>query len=288
MKRIAARPYNAAARRARARIAHTIHAFFIRQAPKIIGQVVALRGKQSFVKAELSQDEIDQIDAIVAGIDFIGWASLAGDVEPEIVEAVKAGGYDALRLIGLDVTADADVFNVVNTAAVDYAAERSAQMIGMRRLPDGTLVENPDAFWQITDSTRDMIRGDISQALQEGWTNDQLAAKLSDNYAFSSDRAMVIARTETIRASNSGSLSAAVASGIILKKEWTTAGDDKVDDGDGTGPCEINEEKGPIPLDEDFPSGDDAPPAHPNCRCTLVYYTELDVPQTAQPEEQAA
>jgi len=34
--------------------------------------------------------------------------------------------------------------------------------------------------------------------------------------------------------------------------------------------CEENADASPIPVDEDFPSGDDAPPAHPNCVCALA------------------
>lgn len=41
----------------------------------------------------------------------------------------------------------------------------------------------------------------------------------------------------------------------------------------GPDPCEIcqeNAEASPIPVDEDFPSGDDAPPAHVNCVCAVA------------------
>jgi hypothetical protein len=34
--------------------------------------------------------------------------------------------------------------------------------------------------------------------------------------------------------------------------------------------CEANAEESPIPIDEDFQSGDDAPPAHPNCVCAVA------------------
>lgn len=34
--------------------------------------------------------------------------------------------------------------------------------------------------------------------------------------------------------------------------------------------CEENAAASPIPVDEDFPSGDDAPPAHPNCVCAVA------------------
>jgi hypothetical protein len=33
--------------------------------------------------------------------------------------------------------------------------------------------------------------------------------------------------------------------------------------------CQDNEDEGPIPIGETFSSGDDAPPAHNNCRCWL-------------------
>ena len=65
-------------------------------------------------------------------------------------------------------------------------------------------------------------------------------------------------------------------------KEWTTAEDDLVSED-----CEANGDQGPIGIDEAFDSGDDAPPAHPQCRCVLVGLTELETAQPI-PEEQAA
>ena len=35
-------------------------------------------------------------------------------------------------------------------------------------------------------------------------------------------------------------------------------------------PREENAAAGPIDLDDEFPSGDDAPTAHPNCECALM------------------
>ena len=50
-----------------------------------------------------------------------------------------------------------------------------------------------------------------------------------------------------------------------------TSGDDTCCDD-----CEANEAAGLIDLDEAFPSGDDSPPAHPNCRCTVETRTVQD------------
>ena len=265
-------------KRLRARLAHVLRAFFVRQAPKLIGQIVTLRGK-TLHKSELTDEERQAIDAIIAGLDFSGWAALVGDVDEIIVDAVKDGAYAALLQIGVDVTTDPAVAEIVNTYALDYAQERSAGMVGMRQTTDG-LVPNPNADWQITEGTRDLLRGEIRQALEEGVSNDVLATRLSDAYAFSDQRAMLIARTETIRASNEGAISGYRASGLVESKQWTTAEDDRVSED-----CEENGNAGPIALDASFPSGDDVPPAHPNCRCVVVPVVSF-ASEEPTPEEQ--
>lgn len=268
-----------ALKRLRARFAHVLHAFFIRQAPKIIGQVIVLRGRQPFVKAQLSPDELDAIDKLVATLDFAGWAVLAGQVDDLIEEITKDGATVALAHLGIDVTAKPEVMNIVNQEALDYAEARSASMVGMRRTATG-LVPNPNAEWQITEGTREFLKGDITEALEEGWSNDVLASKLANNYAFSDSRAMAISRTETIRASNQGALASYQASGIVEAKQWTTAEDDLVSED-----CEENGDAGPIALDDEFPSGDDAPPAHPNCRCVIVPVVTLASEQSNEEQE---
>jgi len=41
--------------------------------------------------------------------------------------------------------------------------------------------------------------------------------------------------------------------------------------GDECDICAENESAGWIPIDEAFPSGDQTPPNHPNCRCACLY-----------------
>lgn len=253
-----------AVKRLRLRFTHVLHKFFVYQAPKIIGQVITARGRQGFVKDVSTMDESAAIEDILSAIDFSGWVALAGDVDDIIAEIAKDGGVGGLVQVGIDTTADRAMLNIVNDEALSYGAQRSAEMVGMRRLEDGSMIPNPNAQWQITEATRDMMRADITQSLNEGWSNDVLASKLAENYGFSDKRAMVIARTETIRASNAGALASYNAAGVT-EKEWTTADDDRVSED-----CEANGEQGPIPIDDNFDSGDDAPPAHPNCRCVIV------------------
>lgn len=59
----------------------------------------------------------------------------------------------------------------------------------------------------------------------------------------------------------------AKSKGKKLFKRWVT-GDDPCEN------CIANEEQGPIPVGEEFQSGDYAPLAHPNCDCELEYTDE--------------
>lgn len=73
-----------------------------------------------------------------------------------------------------------------------------------------------------------------------------------------------VALTETTRAVSSATLWRYARNGVEAK-EWMTAGDQHV-----CVPCNTNEDQGPVPLDVPFLTGDDAPPAHPLCRCSLA------------------
>jgi len=81
------------------------------------------------------------------------------------------------------------------------------------------------------------------------------------------DRKETIARTEAREATAEAALQKNKDRGARFKVS-ITAGDDRVSD-----ICQENEAEGPIPIDDDFPSGDPRPPFHPNCRCTLAYIT---------------
>ena len=254
-----------------------MHAFLKAQAPHIARQVVALRA--TVVKAELSDDDQQALDAVLADLDLSGWSALAGDVAPLLDEIARDGSHAALHQVHVATSADSDVFSVVNQDALDYAAERSAAMVGKRRNLAGDLVDNPDARWRIDDSTRELLRADIAEALADGDSNDELAQRIVDSYAFSDDRAMTIARTETQFAANTGAVNGYKASGVVDGKQWLTAEDDLVSE-----ECQENGEAGEngdgvIGLDDIYPSGDAAPPVHPNCRCTIAPYIDFDKEQ---------
>ncbi len=213
---------------------------------------------------------------MLASIDFAGWAVLVGSIDGVIESIVADGGYAALAQVGIDVVAEEGKAGVVSDYALAYARARSAELVGMRRDELNRLVASPDAEWAIDETTRDFLRGAVTDAITGGWSNAKLATAIEDSYGFSEERAMTIARTETQMAANSGALTGYKASGVVERKQWATAEDDLVEE-----ECLDNAAAGPngdgvLDLDDDYPSGDEAPPAHPNCRCTIVPIVTFD------------
>lgn len=252
--------------------------FLAAQAADLARQVAVLRGRVG--KAE-DEDE-RRVQDVLDGLDFTGWTALTQEVAAPLAEFTEQTGTATLVRLGIDVSASPQIANVVNEDALGYASQRAAEMVGMRLTESGELVPNPDAQWQITESTREFLRDDVRAAMNEGWSNQRLAKELESNYAFSPERAMLIARTETQKASNAGALISYRQSGVVDGKQWLTAEDDLV-----SPECQENGEAGEngdgvlTDWDAEYPSGDVAPPSHPNCRCTLIPWFKEE---TAQPQ----
>lgn len=211
-------------------------------------------------RKQLMNELLDRLDS-----NEVDWSDLPPKVQEIIGPLAESAAKDGLTQ--LDVHTGA-AFDLVNEAAVEWARERSAELVGMKYNADGELADNPRAEWSISDSTRDMLRDTITQATEEGWSMDRLAGAISADDAFSDTRAMMIARTESATADVQGNLvgyKAAAEVGVQVQKEWITAGDELVSED-----CAANAEQGPIDLDDTFQSGASAPPEHPNCRCDLV------------------
>lgn len=203
------------------------------------------------MRQKMSGDEKAAIEAIVASLNFTDWQTLTGQVGPIIKTLLIDSGQVALDQID---AATATALDLVNERAVEYAKQRSAELVT-----------------NISESTRGMLRSDIADAMESGDRNTDLAATLADNYAFSPERAMMIARTEAAYADVQGNLDAYQISGVVESKEWIT----------GAGCCDLCDELDGdvIPLDDTFSTEDgpiSGPPYHPNCRCDILPITKDD------------
>lgn len=189
-------------------------------------------------------------------VDQIDWDSLVPDVGVMLAVTAADGAAVGLESVGVDKA-------VPDGPVTSWAMDRAAEMVGKTwkdGIQGGELIDNPKAEWVITDSTREMIQSMVADATDQGLTTDELASMIEDSFAFSEERASMIARTEVAMANQAGQMIGYVESGVVAGTEWTTAEDDLVSDD-----CVANAEAGVIPLGELYPSGDEAPPAHPNC-----------------------
>ena len=216
----------------------------------------------------------DNADEAMDAVDLGALDKFASDAISDALHDVFVNaGHRALDSLGVD---DDKIIDIFNQRAADYAHNRAAELVG-RKWVNGKLVDNPDARWAISETTRDGLRGMITKSYEEGKTPAQLADQIEKSFLFSEDRAEMIARTETAKASVQGSLGAWKDSGVVKGKSWQMSNDHDQDD-----ECDTNEDDGVIGIDDTFSSGDDGPPAHPNCDCVCI--PSLEGPEDEEEE----
>lgn len=221
---------------------------------------------------KIDRNKAEEIADVVLGKIVINWKSLIDKVTPSI----EFSAHDSIKLVAaeIEVISTKDALKLMFTEARDWAKERAADLVGMKKV-DGKFVPNPNAAYAIDEATRGFIRADVVNAIEQGLSTQELAKTLQENYAFSEVRSEAIARTETAFASMQGALISyreTEARGIEMFKSWSTVGDDKV-----SSECLENEAEGIIPMGQLFKNGEDAPPQHVNCRCGIIPYAgEID------------
>jgi SPP1 gp7 family putative phage head morphogenesis protein len=120
----------------------------------------------------------------------------------------------------------------------------------------------------IGKTTRNQLSDLVEQYLRSGKNVRDLAEEidthLRDNWE---GRAETIARTELQFAANEGAVDQYQAEGI-QQKQWWTSQDEMV--------CPVCEDLDGdvVDIDDLFSDGSDSPPAHPNCRCTVLPVVE--------------
>jgi len=147
-------------------------------------------------------------------------------------------------------------FSLANPRAVKYFKETGGSLKYIK---------------DIQDTTKGSLQRLMVTALGEGWSYNQAGQEIRKLFdgPISRDRARLIAVNESARAYETGNHIFAQSiqeDGVKMEKSWQNSGDGKVSDG-----CLENSAAGWIPIDEDFPSGDQEPPRFPGCRCWAIY-----------------
>ena len=156
------------------------------------------------------------------------------------------------------------------TAALEGGYEGLAEELGSDSAIAEDVVQTYLADHSLTnltggldETTVERLRNALADAYESGGDYEALVKAVQDEYAgFNDVRAGMIAQTEMNAAYNAGRKQLGLDMGFN-EKAW---------DPDGTACPEIcipNVIAGWIPIEDDFESGDDAPPGHPNCDCSL-------------------
>lgn len=192
----------------------------------------------------------------VAGVE----ATLAAII-PAMERWTQTTGQIVLQYTGAtlrqSITSTGTIYNMPTTFSLEHTgaiawlngeAQKTATSVRDTLLNRSREVIADNLSQNVTNL--DQIRQDVADVLgqEAGWRVDR------------------VVRTELLDAYNQGSYLTYEASGIVDQIEWMTAEDDQV-----CPICEPNDGEH-VAMGDLFPSGDDLPPAHVQCRCQTVPY----------------
>lgn len=121
----------------------------------------------------------------------------------------------------------------------------------------------------MTEELKEKLRKEMSIGLMNHESIPQLKIRIMDVMNATIERAEMITRTEAVRAMNMGHFQAAKDSGIELQKQWSTHEDERTCKTCGFLDGQVVDMNGKF-KDQD---GEEflLSPAHPNCRCRVLY-----------------
>jgi hypothetical protein len=166
--------------------------------------------------------------------------------------ALRAGGRAALADLGLGLS-----FDLAHPEAVAWL-----QRVPLERIAG------------INATTREQIRTILVNAVEHGQGYQETARQIAATFTSYGtpdvtkairSRAHMISITETGNAYSEGALVVSrdlKRAGLEMEKAWLA-------EADACPICDGNASEDWIPLDQPFSSGDDAPTAHPSCRCAI-------------------
>lgn len=218
-----------------------------KEAEKNLLKFMKTKGKK-IIKKEKLPDFIDKSKWVTVTINFI--TPLMGDL-------FEKEGKQAYHNLGLNP----EDFSLSTPTAQDFLRKNAKKFAG-----------------EVTETTSQLIRDEIAFGLDEGEGIADLTARVATMSGFSDRRSETIALTETHRTAGQAEVQAWEESGVVVRKIWYTALDERV-----CPECEaLHGEE--IDLGDDFltasdlrdlgesvyDGGVDIAQRHVNCRCTLI------------------
>lgn len=184
-------------------------------------------------------------------------------IRPELLAVMAVNYQSALMkaakqelVVEADKPQDAlpiDVLGSSGQQAADWAATQAAELVK-----------------GIDKTTQDTIADVVAEGIEEMKGVGGIAKDLRDILdGMTKFRAEMIASTEMNRAFSAVTMDKIGKLGYTFKRIVLSD--------DACPICEENADEDPIPVDDTYSSGDDAPPFHPNCRCAIVAARDPDL-----------
>jgi HK97 family phage portal protein len=189
------------------------------------------------------------------------YAAVLPYMEEAAGQGAETGAYQMAAHQGANLN---DVLEVSLGKAKAAAADRAAELVGLKKDDTGALVEDPAAQWAMSTTAKANVLETIKQAIREDWSPADLEAGIQQLDLFSEDHAAMIADNEITRQQASGHLQSWLSSGKVLEYTWTVA---------DLGCCPLCfsfSMLGSVPVGYEFAPMIWAPGAHPFCRCWLT------------------
>jgi hypothetical protein len=194
------------------KISPDIHNFLKEQGKIITEDIKRLLENHGVNKANDSKDNTNELIAttVLNSYQSSTWSSDLSTLLNDLLVNIYVDGVDnAASQISGSFVRDPKFHEYAQA----YAEERTAELVGTGKNPK----------YSLEQSTRDMLRSDLTEMMDEGMTPAEIANALEENYAFSESRSLMIARTETGFAYNRGGLKMYDESGVKLV--YVTDGD---------------------------------------------------------------
>jgi hypothetical protein len=205
-------------------------------------------------------------DKVLNEVDWSAWDQLQPSVQDQLEKVTRDAVASVFATLGLEQSGS--FFDLADKFALEYAQTRAAELVG-KKWVDGVLVDNPNAKWAITETTREELRDLIGKAFAETWTPAELAQQIDSAWMFSAGRAEMIAETETSMALTAATVHTGTEAGATTKSVQMSNLHDVDDE------CDAAEQAGEVPIESTYPDGSLHVPLHPRCRCVeLLHFAE--------------
>jgi hypothetical protein len=192
---------------------------------------------------KLTQSEIQAVRSVIER----DWDSLDGFISASGIQDLLVQVYDISGNHVLDKLGIQANFELKNPGIISQLGDQANLLIKT-----------------VDDTTKGQLAKIIADGIQADLSWEEIASQIHTDYPqINSYRSELISRMETANATNQSELDFYRQNGIT-QKMWVLASSHQDDD-----ECDDNADEGLIPLSQNFPSGDSAPPAHINCACTL-------------------